>query len=64
MLKDQEKMPYVIVTDRNTIMMNFVGNEFPTSYVLHYRYHITKNVIGILKYAVGTKQTKVNLEKW
>lgn len=44
MLKDQENMPQVIVTDRNTTPMNLVAIVFPTLFVLLYKYRITKNV--------------------
>lgn len=54
LLKDQENMSNVIVTDRDTALMNMVANVFPTSCALLCRYHI-KNVRSRLKLAVSTK---------
>lgn len=56
MLKDQEEMTKVIVTKRDTVLMNSIANVFPTSYALLCRYHITKNVRSRVKLAVETKQ--------
>lgn len=47
-------MSNVIVTDRDTALMNMVANVFPTSCALLCRYHI-KNVRSRLKLAVSTK---------
>ena len=44
MLKDQEDMPKVIVTDHDTTLMNVVSIVFPTSSALLCRYHIKKKV--------------------
>lgn len=59
MLKDQEDMPKVIVSDRDTDLMNSIGKVFHTSYTLLCRYHMTKNVRNRVKLAVRTKQTKI-----
>ncbi|XP_050896317.1 protein FAR1-RELATED SEQUENCE 6-like [Lathyrus oleraceus] len=59
MLKDQEEMLKVIVTDRYTSLMNSVAKVFPTSYALLCSCHTTKNVRSRVKVAVGTKQIKV-----
>lgn len=56
MLKDKKEMSNVIVTDYDIVLMNLVVKIFPTSYVLLYRHHITKNVRSRVKPAVGTKQ--------
>lgn len=56
LLKDQENMTHVIVTDHDTVLMNLVENLFPISYDLLCRYHVTKNVRVRLKSTVGTKQ--------
>lgn len=45
-------MPQVIVTHRDTSLMNFVTKKFPTSYALLCRNHIRNNAI------LGNKQTK------
>lgn len=55
MFKDKEDTPKVIITDRDTALMNSVSKVFPTSYTLLCRYHITKNVSSQVKPAVGTK---------
>src|SRR4051812_4757463 len=55
LLVDQEVMPNVIVTDRDSALMNAVDTVFPTSTALLCRYHITCNVRSKLKPAVGTK---------
>lgn len=49
-------MPKVIVTDRDTDLMNSVAKVFSASYALLCRYYITKNVRSWVKLAVGTKQ--------
>lgn len=59
MLKDQEEMLKVIVTDHDTTLMNLVAKILPTSYALLCRHHITKNVISWIKLVVETKQLKV-----
>lgn len=41
-LKDQENMSQVILTDRDITLMNSVANVFSTPYTLLCRYHITK----------------------
>lgn len=51
-------MLQVVVTNRNTTLMNSVANVFPTSYVLLSKYHKTENVRDRLNLAVGTKQIK------
>lgn len=48
----------VILTDRDTTLMNSIAKVFPTSYALLCKYHITKNVRSRLKSTVGTKQIK------
>lgn len=58
MLKDQENMPKVIVTNRNTTLMNSIAKVFPASYVLLCRYHMAKKERSKLKPTVGTKQIK------
>lgn len=58
MLKDKENTPKVIVTDRDTTLINLIAKVFPNSYILLCRYHITKNVRSPVKLAVGTKQIK------
>lgn len=55
LLKDQENMLNVVVTDRDTALMNLIAKVFPTSYTLFYRYYIIKNVRSRIKSAVGTK---------
>lgn len=42
MLKDLENIFYVIVTNHNTSLMNYVAKIFFTSYLLVSWYHITK----------------------
>ena len=49
-------MPKVIVTDRDTTLMNVVAIVFLTSSALLCRYHITKNVRSRVKPVVGSKQ--------
>ena len=46
----------VIVTDRDTTLMNVVAIVFPTSSTLPCRYHITKNMRSQVKPAVGSKK--------
>lgn len=56
MLKDQDEMSKVIVTNRDIVLMNSVANVFPISYALLCRCHIIKNVKSRVKPVVGTKQ--------
>ncbi|XP_050877400.1 protein FAR1-RELATED SEQUENCE 5-like [Lathyrus oleraceus] len=56
MLKDQDEMSKVIVTNRDIVLMNSVANVFSISYALLCRCHITKNVKSRVKPVVGTKQ--------
>lgn len=56
MLKEQENMSLVIITDRDNALMNSVATVFPTSSALLCKYHITKNVRSQVKPTVGTKQ--------
>lgn len=44
MLKDKEDTPKVMVTSRDTALMNLVTKVFPASYALLCRHPITKNV--------------------
>ncbi|XP_058761990.1 protein FAR1-RELATED SEQUENCE 5-like [Vicia villosa] len=63
MLKDQEDMFKVIVTNRDTSLMNLVATVFHTSYALLCNYHITKNVRSRVKPAVGTKKIACENQK-
>lgn len=51
-------MPQVLITDRNTTLMNSITIVFLTSPALHCKYHITKNVRSRVKYVVDTKRVK------
>lgn len=55
MLKNQENMSNVIVTDHNTALMNSVAKVFHTLYALLCKYHVTKNVRSRLKPVGGTR---------
>ena len=37
-------MPKVVVTDRDTALMNAVANVLPESYAMNYYIHVQKNV--------------------
>ncbi|XP_050889945.1 uncharacterized protein LOC127095276 [Lathyrus oleraceus] len=56
LLKNQENMPNVIVTGRDTALMNSVAKVFPTSYTLHR--HLGNITTNIVKFAHST------LKKW
>lgn len=57
MLMDQKHMQKVIVTDRDTTLMNSVAMMFHISYALLCKYHMTENARSLLKpHVVGTKQ--------
>lgn len=58
MLKDKKYMPHVIITDRDTTIMNSVAMVFPTSSILFCKYHITKNVRSRVKPTIDTKQVR------
>lgn len=57
-LKDQENMPQVIITDRDTTLMNSIATVFPTSSTLLCKYHIIKNMRSRVKHVADTKQVK------
>lgn len=46
LLKDQENLSNVTITDQNTALINSVAKVFPTSYTLLFQYHITKKIKG------------------
>lgn len=48
----------VIVTDRDTTLMNSIGKVFRISNAILCRYHITKDIRSRLKPAICTKQIK------
>ncbi|XP_058726144.1 uncharacterized protein LOC131597443 [Vicia villosa] len=54
-LKDQQNMPQIIITDHDTALMNSVEIMFHTSSALLCKYHITKNVRIRVKPAVKEK---------
>ncbi|XP_050890540.1 uncharacterized protein LOC127095945 [Lathyrus oleraceus] len=57
-LKDQEEMPKVIVTDRDTTLMNSVAKVFSTSYALFYR-KVCDKYLYLLKYVESTMLDQV-----
>lgn len=48
----------VIVTNRDTALINSIGKVFPTSNAILCLYHITKDIRSRLKPAICTKQIK------
>lgn len=63
MLKDQDNMSQVIVTECDATFMNSIAKVFLTSHVLLCMYHITKNVTGRLNTTIKIKQLKGKDEK-
>jgi alpha-glucosidase len=60
LLKDNEGMPKVIITDRDKSLMNAVEIVFPNSTALVCRYHIYKNVRAKFKNLCRAKDQKMD----
>lgn len=56
LLKDQENISQVIVTNCDPALMSSIAKVFSTSYTLLCRHNITNNMRGKLKFLVVTKQ--------
>ncbi|XP_050914620.1 protein FAR1-RELATED SEQUENCE 5-like [Lathyrus oleraceus] len=64
MLKDQENLSQVIITDCDTTLMNLVATVFPTLSALLCKYHITKNVRSRVKHVVAPNKSNMKMGKW